>query len=58
MYGFNNSHMKIIHVRLQRTNEGIFKPLVKLTGNNGWNLFRRRLLATVYRQHEIHKGSI
>ena len=27
-YGLNNSHTKMIHVGLQRTNEGIFKPLV------------------------------
>ncbi|KYN28627.1 hypothetical protein ALC57_01956 [Trachymyrmex cornetzi] len=33
-YGLNNSHTKTIHVGLQRTNEGIFEPLVKLSGNN------------------------
>jgi len=32
-YGLNNSHTKIIHVGLQRTNKGIFKPLVKLGHN-------------------------
>ena len=34
MYRLNNSHTKMIHVGLQRTNEGIFKPFMKLTGNN------------------------
>ena len=34
MYGLNNSHTKMVHVGLQKTNEGTFKPLVKLTGNN------------------------
>ncbi|KAL6254309.1 hypothetical protein P5V15_014358 [Pogonomyrmex californicus] len=32
-YGLNISHTKRIHVGLQTTNEGIFVPMVKLTGN-------------------------
>ncbi|KYN21600.1 hypothetical protein ALC57_06023 [Trachymyrmex cornetzi] len=39
MYGLNNSHTKTIHVGLQRTNEGIFKPLVKLSGNNADGIY-------------------
>ncbi|KYQ50082.1 hypothetical protein ALC60_09497 [Trachymyrmex zeteki] len=51
-YGLNNSHTKTIHVGLQRTNKGIFKPLVKLTGHNAdgiyfdtecWQLFQEQL---------------
>ena len=33
-YDLNNSHTKTIHVGLQRTNEEIFKPVVKLSGHN------------------------
>ncbi|XP_071582201.1 uncharacterized protein [Temnothorax nylanderi] len=32
-YGLNSSHTKRIHVGLQTTSEGVFVPLVKLTGN-------------------------
>ncbi|XP_071637538.1 uncharacterized protein [Temnothorax longispinosus] len=32
-YGLNSSHTKRIHVGLQATSEGVFVPLVKLTGN-------------------------
>lgn len=38
-YGLNSSHTKTIHVGLQRTNEGIFKPLVKLSGNNADGIY-------------------
>ncbi|KYN11379.1 hypothetical protein ALC57_16456 [Trachymyrmex cornetzi] len=38
-YGLNNSHTKTIHVGLQRMNEGIFKPLVKLSGNNADGIY-------------------
>ncbi|XP_071574619.1 uncharacterized protein [Temnothorax nylanderi] len=33
IYGLNSSHMKRIHVGLHTTNEGVFMPMVKLTGN-------------------------
>ncbi|XP_077260818.1 uncharacterized protein LOC143896695 [Temnothorax americanus] len=32
-YGLNSSHTKRIHVGLQATSEGVFVPMVKLTGN-------------------------
>ncbi|KYN11194.1 hypothetical protein ALC57_16662 [Trachymyrmex cornetzi] len=38
-YGLNNSHTKTIHVGLQRTIEGTFKPLVKLSGNNADGIY-------------------
>ena len=38
-YGFNNSHTKTIHVGLQRTNEEIFKPVVKLSGRNADGIY-------------------
>ncbi|KYQ50138.1 hypothetical protein ALC60_10781 [Trachymyrmex zeteki] len=38
-YGLNNSHTKTIHVGLQRTSEGIFKSLVKLSGNNADGIY-------------------
>ncbi|KYN15953.1 hypothetical protein ALC57_11813 [Trachymyrmex cornetzi] len=38
-YDLNNSHTKTIHVGLQRTNEGIFKPFVKLSGNNADGIY-------------------
>ena len=33
-YGLNNSHTKRIQVGLQSTKEGVFVPLIKLSGNN------------------------
>ncbi|KYN35090.1 hypothetical protein ALC56_10560 [Trachymyrmex septentrionalis] len=38
-YVLNNSHTKTIHVELQRTNEGIFKSLVKLSGHNADGIY-------------------
>ena len=38
-YGLNNSHTKTIHVGLQRTNEGIFKSLVKLSEHNADGIY-------------------
>jgi len=38
-YGLNNSHTKRLHVGLQTTNEGVFKPLVKLSGNNANGIY-------------------
>ncbi|KYN14621.1 hypothetical protein ALC57_13170 [Trachymyrmex cornetzi] len=38
-YGLNNSHTNTIHVGLQITNEGLFKPLVKLSGNNADGIY-------------------
>jgi len=38
-YGLNNSHIKRLHVGLQTTNEGVFKPLVKLNGNNANGIY-------------------
>jgi len=35
----NNSHTKRLHVGLQTTSEGIFKPLVKLSGNNANGIY-------------------
>ncbi|KAL6265752.1 hypothetical protein P5V15_002558 [Pogonomyrmex californicus] len=32
-YGLNISHTKRLHVGLQTTNEGVFVPMIKLTGN-------------------------
>jgi len=37
-YGLNNSHTKRLHVG-QTTNEGVFKPLVKLNGNNANGIY-------------------
>jgi len=39
MYDFNNSHMKMIHVGLQRTNKEIVKPFVKLGGHNADEIY-------------------
>jgi len=36
-YGLNNSHTKELHVGT--TNEGVFKPLVKLSGNNANGIY-------------------
>ena len=38
-YGLNNSHTKTIHVGLQRTNEEIFKPAVKLGGHSADGIY-------------------
>jgi len=38
-YGLNNSHTKRLHVGLQTTSEGVFKPLVKLSGNNANGIY-------------------
>jgi len=38
-YGLNNSHTKRLHVGLQTTNGGVFKPLVKLSGNNANGIY-------------------
>ena len=43
-YDFNYSHMKTIHVGLQRTNEEIFKPVVKLSGHNADGIYFDRLV--------------
>ena len=38
-YGLNNSHTKTIHVGLQRTNEEIFKLVVKLSGHDADGIY-------------------
>ena len=38
-YDLNNSHTKTIHVGLQRTYEGIFKPVVKLSEHNADGIY-------------------
>jgi len=38
-YSLNNSHTKKLHVELQTTNEGVFKPLVKLSGSNANGIY-------------------
>jgi len=38
-YGLNNFHTKRLHEGLQTTNEGVFKPLVKLSGNNANGIY-------------------
>ena len=38
-YGVNNSYTKTIYVRLQKTNKGIFKSLVKLSGHNADGIY-------------------
>jgi len=38
-YGLNNSHIKRLHVGLQTTNEGVFKLLIKLSGNNANGIY-------------------
>lgn len=38
-YGLNNSHTKRIHVGLQTTSEGVFVPMVKLTGNHAEGIY-------------------
>jgi len=38
-YSLNNFLTKTIHVRLQRTNKGIFKLLVKLSGHNADGIY-------------------
>lgn len=51
-YGLNNSHTKRIHVGLQATKEGLFAPVVELTGNyaegicfdaNSWLKFQENM---------------
>lgn len=38
-YGLNNSYTKKIHVGLQTSDEGIFAPVVKLSGNNADGIY-------------------
>jgi len=38
-YGLNNSHTKRLHVGLHTTNEEVFKPLIKLSGNNANGIY-------------------
>jgi len=39
-YGLSNSHTtKRLHVGLQTMNKGVFKPLVKLSGNNANGIY-------------------
>ena len=55
-YGLNSSHTKRIHVGLHATNEGVFVPMVKLTGNHADGIYFdekswQQLQAGVSREH-------
>jgi len=54
-YPLNSSHMKKLHIELQFTKEGIFEPIVKLTGNYAEGISFDSNVKTISREYGTHE---